>query len=145
MKLALIIAETFTPDRAEQRRLAPQIIADPDRTRAILNAIDNKDHDLRRDLLDDESFEEFIAAIGDKPRRDCSMCKGIGTVTFGTALKVPEAKELDTLRQFATFIMANLHDGMLTITGDPKRMFRFQELKERVNPLVPTTARVYSS
>jgi hypothetical protein len=36
--------------------------------------------------------------------------------------------------------MANLHDEMLTLTGDPKRMYRFEELKKRVKELVPTTA-----
>jgi hypothetical protein len=146
MKLALIIAETFTCDRAEQRRLAPQIIADPERTRAILNAIDNEDHNLRRDLLDDESYEEFIAAIGDKPRHDCFLCKGIGIITWGEPMhrtsRRAETEELDTLRQFATFIMVNLRDGMLMITGDPKRMHRLGELKQRINPLVPTTAKI---
>jgi hypothetical protein len=56
--------------------------------------------------------------------------------------RAPKEKELDTLRTFATFIMANLRDGTLTLTGDAKRMHRFRELKERVNPLIPTTATV---
>jgi hypothetical protein len=49
--------------------------------------------------------------------------------------------ELDTLRTFATFIMVSLRDGTLTITGDPKRMARFRDLKECINLLIPTTAR----
>jgi hypothetical protein len=35
----------------------------------------------------------------------------------------------------------NLHDEMLTLTGDPKRMHRFGELKERVKPLMPAIVR----
>jgi hypothetical protein len=49
--------------------------------------------------------------------------------------------ELDTLRTFATFIMVSLRDGALTVTGDPKRMARFRELKERINLLIPTMAK----
>jgi hypothetical protein len=77
----------------------------------------------------------------DEPR-DCFLCNGIGTITWGQPMRGSPATELDTLRQFATFIMANLHDGTLTLAGDPKRMQRFHELKERVNPLIPATARV---
>jgi hypothetical protein len=81
----------------------------------------------------------------DENRHDCSLCGGIGTVTWGQPPhrtgRQAEAEELDTLRQFTTFIMVNLHDEMLTLTGDPKRMHRFGELKERVKPLMPITAR----
>jgi hypothetical protein len=93
------------------------------------------------DLIEVDADEALPA--NDKPRHDCLMCNGVGTVTFGYPDRVPKEKELDILRLFATFIMVNLHDGMLTLTGDPKRIQRFHELKERVNPLIATTARLH--
>jgi hypothetical protein len=78
-----------------------------------------------------DPMANLLQAVSDVVERDARL--GLTTA--------PSPDEIDTLRTFATFIMANLRDGTLTITGDPKRMERFRELKERINPLIPATAR----
>jgi hypothetical protein len=141
-----IVAKTLAsgePTRARLMRAVEEVLRPPPPAQARATVPPREERPRNRELAEEPSNADELPPVDDKSRHDCFLCNGIGTITFGApSLRAPKEKELDALRTFATFIMANLRDGTLTITGDAKRMQRFSELKERVNPLIPTTARV---
>ena len=75
--------------------------------------------------------EEVSLALADIARTKSAEAPSITLVR-----PTPVADENEAFRSFVRFTLMNIESGHLKISGDPERMRKWRDLKERVEPLV---------